>query len=45
MKFVKGIMLGSALTVGAIAMYNEGLMNPKKIMKKGKKMVKKIGII
>ena len=45
MKFVKGMLLGGMLATGAYMMYNEGMMNPKKIMRKGKKMAKKIGII
>ncbi len=45
MKFVKGMLLGSMITAGAYMMYNEGMMNPKKIMKKGRKMARKIGIM
>ncbi len=45
MKFVKGMVLGTMLTAGVAMMYSEGIMDPKKIMKKGKKFAKKIGMI
>lgn len=45
MKFVKGIIIGSAIATGVAVMYNEGIINPNKMMKKGKKMAKKMGII
>lgn len=40
MKFTKGLILGGLLTTGIIMMYNE-----KNIMKKGKKIAKRVGII
>ena len=46
MKFIKGIMIGGLLTTGILMMYAEsGMMNKKTMMKKGKNMAKKIGII
>jgi hypothetical protein len=45
MKFVKGMLLGGMITAGAYMMYSEGVMDPKKIIKKGRKMAKKIGIM
>lgn len=46
MKFIKGVMIGGLLTTGLVMMYAESdKMNNKTIMKKGKKMAKKIGII
>ncbi len=47
MKFVKGIMLGTIISAGVLMMYAEGneLMNKKKIMKKGKQIAKKVGIM
>ncbi|MCI8443979.1 MAG: hypothetical protein HFJ37_02210 [Clostridia bacterium] len=46
MKFIKGVMIGSLITTGFVMMYNEtGMMNKKTMMKKGKQMAKKIGII
>ena len=45
MKFVKGMVLGSVIAAGVAIMYNEGVMDPKKIARKGRKMAKKIGII
>jgi hypothetical protein len=46
MKFVKGMMLGTIISAGMIIMYNENSTNGKnKMIKKGKKMAKKIGII
>ncbi len=46
MKFVKGVMIGGLITTGLIMLYSESdMMNKKKIMKNGKKLVKKMGII
>lgn len=43
MKFVKGVVMGSLLTAGAMMMYSEGIdENKKKMMKKGKQVAKKI---
>lgn len=40
MKFVKGMILGGALTVGMMVMYSEGMLNKKKM----KQMVKKMSL-
>ena len=41
MKFTKGLLVGSLLTTGLLMMYSESdMLNKKKMMKKGKKMVK-----
>lgn len=46
MKFIKGVMIGGLITTGLVMMYTEtGMMSKKKMMKKGKQMAKKIGII
>ena len=46
MKFVKGVMLGGLVTSGIFMLYAEsGMMNKKTMMKKGRKLVKKMGII
>ena len=46
MKFMKGLMLGGLVTTGIFMLYAErGMMNKKTMMKKGKKLVKKMGII
>lgn len=48
MKFAKGIFIGSLLAAGVIMMYRDNEMmnmNPKKITKKGKQLVKKMGIL
>lgn len=46
MSFVKGVMIGSIITAGTMLMYSEGLdENKKKMMKKGKNYMKKMGII
>lgn len=44
MKFVKGMMTGMVLCAGAAAIYAECCMGTNKMMKKGKKMMKKLGI-
>ena len=45
MKFTKGIILGSVITAGIIMMYKDDSLNAKKMMKKGKQMMRKMGII
>lgn len=46
MKFLKGMIIGGMATMGAVMMYNEmSNKNKKQIMKKGKQIAKKIGII
>lgn len=49
MKFAKGIVLGSLVTAGVLTMYLEGdtimKITPKKMIKKGKRLIKKIGIM
>lgn len=46
MKFVKGMILGGLITTGIMMMYNENeMMNKKKMIKKGRQFVKKMGII
>lgn len=39
MKFAEGMILGGLLTLGATMMYND------KMMKKGKKFIKKLGMM
>lgn len=46
MKFIKGVLIGGLLTTGLVMMYAEtDMMNKKTIMRKGKKMAKKMGIM
>ena len=46
MKFIKGIMIGGLITTGLVMMYNEtGMKNKKKMAKKGKQIIKKMGIV
>ena len=46
MKFIKGVMIGGLLTTGLIMLYTEtGMMNKKIMMKKGKQMAQKMGIM
>ena len=46
MKFIKGVMIGGLLTTGLVMLYTEtGMMNKKSMVKKGKQMAKKIGIM
>lgn len=42
MKFAKGLIVGGLITTGIIMMYDN---NKNKMMKKGKKFVKKMGIL
>lgn len=45
MKFTKGMILGGMVTAGIMLMYTENKMNTKKLMKKGKQLAKKMGIM
>lgn len=46
MKFIKGVMIGGILTTGLVMLYTEtGMMNKKNMMKKGKQIAKKMGIM
>lgn len=46
MKFIKGVMIGGLITTGIVMMYAEnGMMNKNKMMKKGKQIAKKIGMM
>lgn len=45
MKFTKGMIIGSVITAGVMIMYADNNMNTKKIMKKGKQLAKRMGII
>lgn len=45
MKFVKGMLIGTAIVAGVTYMYNEGMMNKKKIMKSGRQLAKKLGVL
>lgn len=45
MKFTKGIIIGSVITAGIMMMYADDNMNTKKMMKKGKQLMRKMGIM
>ena len=46
MKFVKGVMIGELINTGLEMMYTENEMrNKRKMMKKGKQLIKKMGIV
>lgn len=47
MKFLKGMVMGSLISASAIMMYSEGagMMKNKKLIKKGKQIAKKMGIV
>ena len=46
MKFMKGIVIGGLVSAGIMMMYKDELqnMNKKKMMKKGKQFMKKMGM-
>ena len=44
MKFTKGMILGSMITIGVMMMYTDN-MDSKKMMKKGKQLMFKMGIM
>lgn len=46
MKFVKGMVMGTLLSAGVVMLYNEkNTMKKNKMVKKGKQLIKKMGII
>ena len=45
MKFTKGLIVGGLITTGMIMMYKDTDIINKKMMKKGKKIAKKMGIL
>ncbi len=46
MKFVKGVMIGGVIATSVIMLLGEtDMINKKKIMKKGRKLVKQMGIM
>lgn len=45
MKFVKGMIIGSLVVAGVTMMYSEGMMNKKRIMRKGRQIAKKMGVM
>ena len=45
MKFVKGVMVGTLVSIGAVWMYSEtSNKDKKKMMKKGKQFLKNMGM-
>lgn len=45
MKFVKGVMVGTLISAGVVMMYSDMTgWNTKKMMKKGKKFIKNVGM-
>lgn len=45
MKFMKGVMIGTMVTAGAMMMYSDSIDNSKKkIVKKGKQFLRKMGL-
>jgi len=46
MKFIKGMLIGGIVTAGIAMMYSETMdQNKRRMMKKGKQFVKRMGII
>lgn len=45
MKFFKGVLVGGMLIAGTTIMYKEGMFGKSKTLKKGKKFMKKLGIV
>lgn len=46
MKFVKGFVIGGLVTTGMVMLMQDGnMINTNKMMKKGKKFAKKMGIM
>lgn len=46
MKFVKGMLIGGIVTAGVAMMYSEAMSdNKRKMIKKGKKLARRMGIL
>ena len=46
MKFTKGLLIGGLITTGIIMMYNDtNMIDKNKMMRKGRKIAKKMGIM
>lgn len=45
MKFIKGMITGMVITAGAAMMYTEYFAKPNKMIKQGRKLIKKLGMI
>lgn len=45
MKFTKGMIMGSMITIGVMMMYTDASIDTKKMMKKGKQLMRKMGIM
>lgn len=45
MNFIKGMIVGGMFAAGTAIMYKEGIFDKSKTMKKGKKLIKRMGII
>lgn len=44
MRFVKGIIIGTAITAAAYMMCQEGMINKKRMMKQARRFAHKMGI-
>jgi len=45
MKFVKGLLIGGLITTGVLMMWSDENMYSKKMVKKGKRWAKKMGMM
>ena len=41
MKLVKGIVIGTVIATGVAMMYSDGMLNKRKMMKRGRQIAKK----
>ena len=45
MKFVKGVVVGTAIAASVIMLCNEGTINKRRLMRRGRQIAKKLGTI
>lgn len=45
MKFVKGLLIGGLITTGVLMMWSDNDMSTKKMVRKGKRWAKKMGMM
>ena len=44
MRFVKGMIIGTAMATAAYMMYTEGMLNKKRMLKQARKLAHKMGM-
>ena len=43
MRFVKGMIIGTVVAAGVTMLYTDGMINKRRLMRRGKQIAKKLG--